>query len=281
MIHYPCNENDFLNLIRAEYPNWLKKADKIRQTFEKSGCYVEHSEFYGSLKPILMRLQYSKCIYCERRLEGPEVGKIEWDLEHFRPKRRVDPWFSDDFPYPTGGGSSIGYYQLAYHPLNFLAACKPCNSILKKCYFPIEGSRGPMDSKNPSQLKSEKALFVYPLGQLDESPARLFRFYGPRIMPQYQKGRRFRRARAMILCFQLNRKTLLLERSERIETMWQALKLEMAGIDAHDALSTQKRLCSKKSPHAGCARAFLELFRLNFTEAETVYQSVKGLLGRP
>ncbi len=54
-------------------------------------------------------------------------------------------------------------------------SCKTCNSTLKKNLFPIEGTRD-SGSTDPSKMKSEKALLIYPIGDFDTDPQELIAF---------------------------------------------------------------------------------------------------------
>ena len=104
-----------------------------------------------------IELQHSKCQFCEKPLEG----RIEQDVEHFRPKCEVRPW---DIPQdladagiavsqPANGRRTsdrieLGYRFLAYHPFNYAAACKPCNTVFKGNLFPIARKRA-VDATDP------------------------------------------------------------------------------------------------------------------------------------
>ncbi len=224
-----------------------------------------------------MRLQHFKCAYCERILESDEVGKVEWDLEHFRPKGEVGHWTHPDVSFATGSGRDQGYYMLSYHLLNYLAACKPCNSTLKHDHFPIEGVRGPANAEDPHSMVSEKPLFVYPLGDIDHRPTDLITYYGYRALPKRRRGRKYRRAKAMILAFDLNRETLELGRARQIETMWFALEVIKSSTDPKKIKQAQKtiaRLKSRKEAHTGCSRAFHQLWTRDPEKASKVYDLV-------
>ena len=66
--------------------------------------------------------QNNKCCFCERVREE----KRESDLEHYRPKAKVE-----DEP------NHNGYWWLAYHWENYLFSCKPCNETYKRNQFPL------------------------------------------------------------------------------------------------------------------------------------------------
>ena len=48
-------------------------------------------------------------------------------------------------------GDNNGYYLLAYHLLIYAVACKPCNSGLKKDYFPIAGDYD-LTGEDPAEM---------------------------------------------------------------------------------------------------------------------------------
>ena len=121
------------------------------------------------MKPVYIALQHGKCAYCERGLEEGSLGSIEWDVEHYRPKSRVQVWpaingpLKDSFNFNTGTASSTGYYLLPYQPLNYLATCKVCNSPLKSDYFPI-AKRRLTAVGNLERLAKEEPFLIYPIG---------------------------------------------------------------------------------------------------------------------
>ena len=103
----------------------------------------------------------------------------------FGPKKKVARW-----PVPASlarqgvvvqqpaRGHEPGYTFLAYHPLNYAAACKTCNSILKKNYFPIAGTRDTSNSREPAAIAGERPYLLYPIGNLDADPEDLIEFAG-------------------------------------------------------------------------------------------------------
>ena len=82
-----------------------------------------------------------------------------------------------------------GYYRLAYHIFNYAAACKPCNSALKKNGFPIAGTYR-LEADDLEALKDEEAYLIYPLGDMDEDPEELIEFHGVVPRPIAARGHR-------------------------------------------------------------------------------------------
>lgn len=83
---------------------------------------------YGpaAVKQILKRAQFGKCCYCENEFGGAYPG----DVEHFRPKARVQQSRGAPVEYP-------GYFWLAYRWENLLFACYGCNAMAKRELFPV------------------------------------------------------------------------------------------------------------------------------------------------
>jgi hypothetical protein len=109
-----------------------------------------------------------------------------------------------------------GYFLLSYHPFNYAAACKPCNSALKRDYFPIADAYN-LIGEDPKQLKKEKPYLIYPIGDWDTDPEQLIRFHGVSPQPVAVKGYRRHRALVTIEFFELDnvnrRKNLIRERA--------------------------------------------------------------------
>src|SRR5262249_1945903 len=141
----------------------------------------EFQNEWSDIKPAYIDLQFSKCGFCEKPLEG----KIEQDVEHFRPKGAVVAWpvpkalaaeiEAAGFPVTQPKAGTKGYKSLAYPPLNYVTACKTCNSIRKKNYFPIAGRRR-LGGRDPAALGDEQPYLMYPLSDIDVDPEDLIEF---------------------------------------------------------------------------------------------------------
>jgi len=268
MINYPITLAELENLIEAHKPNWLSRASDRTSHFETIEKYDESSSIWSEVKKVYMDLQGdSKCVFCERKLESVKNGLIEQDVEHFRPKKKVKKW-----KHPIGDTTTIpprknkGYYLLAYHPFNYAASCKVCNSTLKSSIFPIKGTYN-FTLSDPSKAQTEEALLIYPIGDFDEKPEDLIKFHGPVPMPRYPDGIRNERAFATIRLFKLNdvteRKNLFLDRARMLVLLYFALKDNISVlIDG---------LTSSKSPHTNCALNYKELFETNRQEAQEIF----------
>jgi hypothetical protein len=278
--------------IEAERPGWL--ADARKATAALRGVDdPDFDDMWGDIKEVYIRIQHSKCGFCEKSLEG----KIEQDVEHFRPKKAIRAWKVPNATateigaagfsviQPIGRKGESGYKYLAYHPLNYVTACKNCNSVRKKNYFPIAGRRK-RGSHDPTDMDTEQAYLIYPLSNIDDDPERLIDFYG--ITPRPRKRLHgFQRLRALVTIdmFGLDddgrRKDLLIDRILKLETVYLALKGAHDFASSHDraaARAVVDRYVSGRLPHANCMRCFVEVFTRSRTEAERLYQEAVDYL---
>ncbi len=287
MIRYDVTAPALRKSIEAHRPGWLKRAADRTERFRKLGRYAEEVSIWSEVKPVYMRLQGdSKCAFCERQLESDTHGKGEQDVEHFRPKGNVKPW-----PVPkelAAAGVKVsrppsgkGYHLLAYHPLNYSAACGPCNQVLKRDYFPIAGTYD-LAGEDPSKLREEKPLLIYPLGRIDSDPESLISFYGVSPRPVARSGHDRHRALVTIHLLDLDnvltRKSLIRDRARSILALYPQLEKAAAGIArAADVASTFLR---PTAPHANCARSFKRLFDRNRDEARALFNLAEELILR-
>ena len=92
MIRYDVTPSDLEAAVRRIAPNWLTDAAARTEYFRSVGRYDEDGGTWSAIKDAYMRLQHNKCAYCERKLSGPPEGRIEHDVEHYRPKSVVKAW---------------------------------------------------------------------------------------------------------------------------------------------------------------------------------------------
>ena len=261
------------------------------------------SALWSEIKPVYVRLQHGKCAFCERLLGADEVAAYESDVEHFRPKKGVRPWPPPqpigDAPYPADlpstPGKGAGYRQLPYHELNYMVACKTCNTRCKANFFPV-AKKHQFSATDPLSLhKAEEPYLIYPLGDLDEDPEFIVTFQGLKAIPAppSSDGYRFNRARIVIAFFLLNdlarEDQLLLERAYRLELL--GYKIEefekSKGQAKRDAL-WQDVIAegAPNQPHANCVRSMIRLYRQDpatarqqIAEARTYRRSKLNLSG--
>lgn len=290
MIGYPIQADEIRNRIASCFPGWLEQAKQKTDHFRQIRKYQEKSSSWSKIKPVFMAIQHNKCAYCERRLEGQPYGRIEHDIEHFRPKNAIRKWPTRkitrnrdiQLDYPTGEAWSEGYYLLAYNIENYATACKTCNSILKSNYFPVAGKRGPQ-SGSPRRLLSEKPFLPYPLGNFDVAPESIIGFEGLVPVPRSKKTFERRRAEVAINLFELDtREELLQGRAEQIR----AFILAMSALVSEDprarefAQQTITSLQSPESPHSNCTRSFITLYNQNRPRAERYSKLILEYLQR-
>lgn len=291
MIRYPVTRKKLEELIEAESAGWLQRAAGRTADFRQKGFYEEDSSIWSEVKPAYMRLQGGeKCAYCERKLEAIDFGKGEQDVEHFQPKSNVRAWkapkalVDQGVTFTAVPPEGKGYYLLPYHPFNYSAACKPCNSVLKKDYFPIAGAYQ-LIGEEPEKLLKEKPYLVYPIGSFDDDPEKIIEFHGASPRPVAKTGHKRDRARVTIEFFKLDdetkRKNLFRERAIIIVAMFPQLeKMTGAGTAAEKTKAKQvvDGFTQPSAAHANCARSFKRLFNSDPAEAEAVFEKAIQLV---
>lgn len=233
---------------------------------------------WSQIKPVYVRIQggSGKCAFCERLLGADEVAAYESDVEHFRPKKGVTPWPPSEpigqTPYPAdlpnSKGKGNGYRHLPYHELNYIVACKTCNTRCKANYFPVAG-RHSFAAKSPVALRNkEKPYLIYPLGGMDDDPETLITFVGCKAVPAKPKSDTYNwnRARISIAFFLLNdparEDQLILERATRLDLLGHKIEtFEKSSASNRDAAWDEvKAEGAASQPHAGCVRAMIRLY---------------------
>ena len=278
MIRYDVTLDALRGMVERRVPGWLANARERTEAFRARGRYEENSPIWNDVKPIFMEVQgEGKCCFCERKLESGELGRHELDIEHFRPKKRVRKWPCPEHLVAAGVSQTSppdpgkGYHLLPYHLLNYAVACKPCNSGLKKDYFPIS-DRYDLDGEDPETMQAEKPWILYPIGHLDVDPQEVITFHG--FVPQSKSGDRFLKLRGLVTIafFGLDdvsrRKNLMKERAARIVLLHIQLKAEYDGDER--AGTRVDALTAPSAPHANCARSFVRLFRSDRVRADRV-----------
>jgi hypothetical protein len=289
MIAYPITAIALEAAIEAHAKGWLAKAKKRTAGFRKKKAYSEKSSIWSQIKEVYMQLQGgSKCAYCERKLADPTYGKGEQDVEHFRPKKNVRAWKLPaalagkgvKLTAPPGKG---GYYLLPYHPFNYTASCKPCNSALKGDQFPIAG-KYTYSGSDPAKLKKEKPYLIYPIGDIDADPETLIAFNGLSPATVHAAGFEHQRALVTIEFFKLDdlsgRKDLFIDRARVIMAMHPQL-LNLASADAATRARAQGLVAAftrPMAPHANCARSFQRLFAADPASADALFQAASNYL---
>ncbi len=237
---------------------------------------AELPTLWSEIKPVYVRLQKGKCAFCERLLGKDEVAAYESDVEHFRPKKAVSLWppgkpighapFPADLPPTPGKGR--GYRRLPFHELNYMAACKTCNSRCKANFFPV-AKQHLFNATNPLDLSAkEQPYLIFPLGDLDADPETLLTFVGVTALPARPGGDAFlwNRARITIAFFLLNELAredqLLSERAARLDLLGSKIEAfensSKAGRDKAWGGVIAEGAASQ--PHANCVRSLIRLY---------------------
>lgn len=278
MIRIAITEIELHQRIEAEAKGWLKKAQTKAKAANTSGHVGEGDGIWSEIKGVYMQLQGFKCMYCEKPMPKPDdardgaSGKVEYDVEHFRPKNRVTAWppakvkdrRSIDYDDQLEAGVPTGYVWLAFDHLNYGVSCKTCNSELKGDRFPILGKRGKKGQRNAELDPIEKPCLLLPVGAKGPDPESLLSWNGPLVFPK--KGLSAEdtlRAKVLIDFFELDtRRDLLDLRCQGILLLFPKLKLKTA-----KARQFVQALTADDATFAGCFRAFVELARKNHAEA--------------
>lgn len=256
---------------------WRAKAATRTAKFIAAKKYTEPSAMWSAVKPVFMALQMNKCVFCERQFESELYGKIEFDLEHFRPKSSVIAWpdaarHGYSYPFATGGDQPSGYYWLPYALDNYAASCKVCNSGLKSNFFPVAGVR----REEPGDLKGEKQLLCYPIGSGDTDPAELITFIATTAVPKAKSGHKFRRGQVIIDFFDLNkREQLHRERANMIILLGQSLQAMANGIGDETDTQLVAEIVKPHYPHTSCVKAFWRLWNSDRAFAMKVLRACK------
>ncbi len=285
MIRYDCDLDRLEALVEEHKPGWRARAKERTEKFRELGAYEESSSIWGEIKAVFVEFQRAKCCFCERKFEG-DFSQYELEIEHFRPKRRVREWqlapdSATDCPPPTVPPyENDGYHLLSYHLLNYAVACKPCNSGLKKNYFPISGQYN-FAGTEPNEMHAEEPWLLYPIGNTDGDPEDIITFYG--MVPQCKADDANSQLRglATIASFGLDdiaRKNLMRERAMVILILHASLE-EAKKECSPEAAELVSTMVESSSVHTNCARSFKRLFDLDRIAAAKVANQAKRFIG--
>lgn len=262
MVYYPISEADLIERIDDASATWRGLADGRTAANVAAGKLQVSDSLWSKIKPVYMKRQFDKCVYCE----FPLGGRSTQDVEHFRPKSKISAWPNGKaaYPYATGAAQASGYYWLAYDPLNYAASCKDCNSALKRDAFPIMAGRGAALQKVTVLNASEEPLLLFPFGDWGDNPAEYFDYDG--IFVQAKSGLNAaaeRRAQVTIDFFRLNKRpNLLRARHMAMGLIWSNVHLRQTAGSLHVVEDAQRTILENiidEAPQALCARAFLDL----------------------
>jgi hypothetical protein len=296
MIRYLISADALKKLVKTASATWLNRAKELTAKAVQAGKVEAGLAIWSEIKPVFLRIQGNKCIYCERLLPGEELGLVEHDVEHYRPKNRVQPWPAQKdldalgltaYPFATGTAAP-GYVSLAFDISNYAAACKTCNSSLKSDRFPIAGTRAsaPLTA---AKLKAEKPYLPLPLGSNDADPEKLIGFTGILPFPLDPDPDSFthRRARVTIDFFRLASPTresdLLQPRLTGCALYAAKFKERTAATTAAERTRLDKVLAALTAPtrpHSSCVRAYARLCKDSPAKAKEMATLFDTLLER-
>ncbi len=147
----------------------LKKSEEMKEAYDKNpDNYINQIDKFNfgsaynttEVRTALIERQHNKCCFSEARFVGDYS-----DVEHFRPKGRVDE-------YPTNVSSYPGYYWIAYEWANlYLCKTRP-NTSQKRNYFPLYKDDERNRSHNDSFTESPKLI-----DPGKEDPRKFIRFH--------------------------------------------------------------------------------------------------------
>src|SRR5205085_10917652 len=164
MRHVEFKEPDINDPNNAWYEGWKERAteetQKAIEAYETGAAYEFKQNIWREVKDYLFKLFNFKCAYCESKVKHVSSG----DVEHFRPKQRVE-----------GNETHRGYYWLAYTLRNLFPSCERCNRAGKMNKFPVEADSyvyGPDED-----LSREHPLLLNPYD--DDYPEKDLRFAPP------------------------------------------------------------------------------------------------------
>lgn len=121
----------------------------------KTGDFDFAAYSHRSVKDALHEMSGGMCAYCESRYDATQPV----DVEHFRPKGRID----------TAGGKLVpGYWWLAARWSNLLPSCIDCNRERNQTLH--DGSEMKMGKADRFPLHDEAARANAPDGEVSEMP---------------------------------------------------------------------------------------------------------------
>lgn len=255
---------------------WLNRAATRTEQNITAGKHIGDN-IWSEVKSVFVSQQHGKCCYCERKLG---YGGIEWDVEHFRPKKSVDAWPSTVDGVTDVGGTTNGYFLLAYDPKNYIVSCKICNTIHKGTYFPTARQRQ-LQTGSATDLREEQPYLINPADPLDADPETLIGWEGVLPRPAHEDGIERCRALVTIEVLKLTRDDLIRERTLILTAVWSAYQnLILTNGDNAFATRSLALWTDRDSPHSSCANAFLRLCQNDLTAAESALEQGLTVIGK-
>lgn len=141
-----------VKLLNDEYDK--NEADCI-----KGDHSLDIKSYYTKARDLLVTRQFNKCCFSEARFNGDYKH-----VEHFRPKGRVDDYYTNAQQYP-------GYYWLSYEWSNLYLCKGVINGTYKRNFFPLK--KNSHRNKCHTDTHVEKTVLIDPA---TENPRKHIRF---------------------------------------------------------------------------------------------------------
>ena len=201
--------------------SWFKSAKtETKKSIKEGKDHKANKAIYShdSLRRALEKLFHYKCAYCEC-----SITRIDWDVEHFRPKGRV----AENKDHP-------GYYWLTYDWNNLYPSCTFCNQKRKDKPLwgdltkGITGGKADqfplIDEKNRAMshresIKKEKHLLLSPCNDI---PSKYLTFGTEGQIISFDDNKR---GNATISIFNLFQRRLKKERKKVVKNTRELLRL--------------------------------------------------------
>lgn len=202
------------------------------------------SSIWSCIKTYLFTLFNGKCAYCETCVGVSCPG----DVEHYRPKRKVEE-----------AGDHPGYYWLAYDISNLFPCCEHCNCYRgKRNHFPIEGVRcsGP---DSDTSLDLEKPLLLNPY--VDRDIEDHIQFWTPKLGGEDKllagtiRGKTTK-GMCSVKVYNLDREHLIDDRAKAQNDALAALRLALAQGDVK-FLKRLETFCKGRCEYSAAVKAYV------------------------
>ena len=282
MIRYPLTQTALVDLVNQACPSWWQRSYADTQVAIKSRQHNTARQYWGDVKSVFIRLQGSKCAYCEKPMAQGSFNNIDYDVEHYRPKSSCKIWPTDaakkrlGIDYVVNSGRSRGYPELAFHLFNYAVACKVCNSPYKSDCFPILGAPNEHDYDAGVLNASERPVIPMPIGDWGEDPSSFLDFEGFIAVAKDQTPAVKRRAQILIDFFELNsRRDILVGRATAIALAYKHLREEVnldLAISEAQAQEWVSGVQLDTAPFAAAVRAFVRKYEQDKTAAKKIAQ---------
>ncbi len=267
---------DFNRLTLPE--GWQKKSDELTNELlaapnanKRAEIIEKNQEHWKNIKPVLAKLFNYKCWYTEAPQQGTDV-----DVDHFRPKKRVQETLSTDSPHD-------GYWWLTFRLDNYRLSCIVANRRRADVESGLVGGKADhfplcdevMRAKTSAcDMEDEQPILLDPLKATD---VQLLQFKPDgEAMPRFSEEkfpRRFIRADQSIALYNLNHSDFVRCRIELRDSIDKELKsakryfnkLEKGDADNdlayEEAIGRLRKMRSKDAPFSSFCVAYLDSFR--------------------